>query len=95
MAGCHAFDFETSAAMGALQQLVTQRFSAPRDESVERFGEFEAQLLSTLMSLGRELLAADLHRLDVDVPGIVVGVIAFDVVEGRRGGTRRWWGGCV
>lgn len=72
MAECHAFDFETSAAMGALQQLAIQRFSAPRDESVERFGEFEAQLLGALMSLGRELLAADLQRLDVDVPGIVV-----------------------
>ena len=77
MAGCHAFDFETSAAMGALQHLVTQRFSAPREESIESFGEFETQLLSTLMSLGRDLLAAELQRLDVDVPGVVVGSDRF------------------
>ena len=77
MAGCHAFDFETSAAMGALQHLVTQRFSAPREESIESFGEFETQLLGTLMSLGRDLLAAELQRLDVDVPGVVVGSDRF------------------
>ena len=87
MAGCHAFDFETSAAMGALQQLVTQRFSTHRKTSVESFGEFETQLLGALMGLGRELLAADLQRLDVDAPGLVLGSDRFR----RRGKTTGWY----
>jgi len=72
MKECHEFDFEASAGLKKLQELVTQRFSLAVEEAGEQFEEFERKLMAGVLRLGAEILRGELERLDVDNEGVIV-----------------------
>ncbi len=56
----------------AIQDLVMERLNVGPEEAAKSQPGFERRLREVTMSLERRVLAVDLERLDVDVPGIVV-----------------------
>lgn len=72
MTGLHTFDVTTSTSLQALKALITGRWSQGDEGAVVAQRDFERQVLEAVHKLGAEVLEADLSRLDVRAPGILV-----------------------
>jgi hypothetical protein len=68
----HVFSLETSHAMSTLRRFLEERMRLPSEEAAKNQPEFERGLRERMRAVECEIHEADLSRLDVSVPGIVV-----------------------
>lgn len=73
MSTSHEFDLSASPEMQALLALVQSRLAVGASEAAIAQPEFERALREHMLAVERRVHVADFARLDVDVPGVIVG----------------------
>jgi len=74
MPACHTTTMATTpTAMQSLRDLVAGREQTV--EPLEDFQAFEGELHETLMAVGRELIAEEMARFDIDVPSVCIDLV--------------------
>jgi len=86
MSESHAFSLDASPAMSALREYLDARAALPSEEAAKSQPDFERGLRERMRAVELEIHEADLARLDVSVPGIVVDGVRYRRREGTSPG---------
>ena len=73
----HAFSLDASPAMSALRRYLDARAALPSEDAARSQPDFERGLRERMREVECEIHEADLSRLDVSVPGIVVDGVRY------------------
>jgi len=73
MASSQGFPFDDSVAFQAVVKLVAGRFQVEGQAAADSQPQFEEELHTAMEALERDIHTKDFERMDLDVPGVVIG----------------------